>query len=114
MAAEHASIDMDDIAGLGGARAQALDHLRVAPGRHEADVLAVGLLSHGKPEIAGKLARLVLVAIAQGEAQERELPGRSGEQKIALVALLVSSAIELPPSGAGLAHDIMSGGKCRG
>src|SRR5262249_41072823 len=36
VAAEHPSIDVDDIAGLGGARAQALDHLRVPPGRHEA------------------------------------------------------------------------------
>src|SRR5262249_16817527 len=64
VAAEHPSIDVDDIAGLGGARAQALDHLRVAPGRHEADILAVGLLGDSKPEVARKLARLVLPTMA--------------------------------------------------
>src|SRR4029453_4330154 len=43
VAAKHAPIEMHDIAGLGGAWTQALDHLRVAPGRHEADILTVGL-----------------------------------------------------------------------
>src|SRR5262245_65480180 len=39
MPAEHVPVNMDDVARLRGARAQALDDLRVAPRRDEADGL---------------------------------------------------------------------------
>src|SRR6185312_17525526 len=95
MPAEHPAIDMDDVAWLGGARTQTLDHLRVASGWHEADVLAVRLLRHGEPEVARELPRLVLLEGAKREAQEAELLARGGEQEIALVALFVCGAIKL-------------------
>ena len=96
MAAEHPAVDMDDIAGLRSARTQALDHLRIAPGGHEADILAVRLLRHRQSEVSGELARLVLLEAAEREAQKAELLARGGEQEIALVALLVGGAVKLP------------------
>src|SRR5689334_16391982 len=109
MAAEHAAIDMNNIAGLGRARAQALDHLRIAPGRHKADVLAVGLVGDRQSKIARKPARRLLRAIAEGKAQEGKLLGRGRKQEIALIALLVGGAVKLPSKSARLAPDIMAG-----
>ena len=70
VAAEHAAVEMDDLAALHGARLETLDHVAVAPLRDEADVLAVGLLRDGEPEFARELAGLVLGQFAQGKAQE--------------------------------------------
>ena len=60
MTAKHAAVDMDDVAGLGGAGQQALDHLAVMAGRHEADVLAVGLVGDVEAELAGERPHLGL------------------------------------------------------
>src|SRR5262249_44042391 len=43
MMAEHAATEIDDVAGLHRIRPQPADDIGVAPGRHEADVLAVML-----------------------------------------------------------------------
>ena len=78
--------------GFGGARLQPLDHIGVVPGRHEADVLAVVLVGDRQPELARKLARLGLGALAEREAQHVELLARGAEQEIALVALFLARA----------------------
>src|SRR3990170_2513195 len=114
MAAEHAAIDMDDVAGLRGAGTQALDDLRVTPGGYETDVLAVGLFRHFEPEVSCQLARLALVKPPEREAKEGKLLARGGEQKIALVALLVGGAVKLPAGRARLAPHIMAGRERRG
>src|SRR5215472_7939013 len=112
MGAEHAAGFVYDLARLGGARLEALDHLAVAAGRHEADVLAVVLFRNGKTETARQLARLRLGQVAEREAQQLELLPRGGKQEIALVALGVARAIERAvalgqPSGG----DVMAGGQ---
>ena len=56
MAAEHAAVEIDDVAGIGRARHQLLDHVGIAALRHEADVLAVVLVGDRQPE-AGAPAR---------------------------------------------------------
>ena len=68
MRAEHAAVEIDDVAGLGGPGPQALDHLGVAAGRHEADVLAVVLVGDRERESARKLARLRLGPVAERKA----------------------------------------------
>ena len=71
VAAEHAAVDMDDVAGLGGAGHQPLDHRAVVARRHEADVLAVGLFGDAEAELAGERAHLRLLQRAEREAQTR-------------------------------------------
>src|SRR5205814_7300048 len=94
VAAEHAAVEIDDVARLGGARPEPLDHLGVAAGRDETDVLAVMLVGDRQPEAAGELARLGLGAFAQGEPQHLKLLARGGEQEIALVALGIACAVK--------------------
>ncbi len=81
MAAEHAAVDMDDVARLGRARAQALDHLRIAPGRHEADVLAVGLIGDRQPEIARELTRRLLGRSPSGKRKKASCSGVVANRK---------------------------------
>ena len=88
--------------------------LRVAAGGHEADVLAVGLRRRRQPEVAGELARRVLLQIAKREAQEAELLARGREQEIALVALGIAAPVKLEAGPARLAPHIMAGGERRG
>ena len=110
VAAEHAAVEIDDVAGLGGARPQPLDHLGVAPGRHEADVLAVVLVGDRKIEAARQLARLGLGAVAERKAQRIELLARGGEQEIALVALGFAGAVErAAAAGQRPRGDVMAG-----
>ena len=94
VAAEHAAVEVDDLARLGGARPQPLDHVGIVPARHEADVLAVRLVGDRQAEAARQVARLRLGPIAERKAQEIELRARGGEQEIALVALGLAGAIE--------------------
>ena len=76
------------------APAAALDHLGIAPGRNEADVLAVLLVGDRQAESAGQLAGLRLAALAERKPQGIKLLGRGREQEIALVALAVAGAVE--------------------
>ena len=94
VAAEHTTVEIDDVAGLGGARSQPLDHVGVAAGRHETNVLAVVLVGDREGEATRELARLGLAALAQGETQHLKLLARGGEQEIALVALGIARAVE--------------------
>ena len=98
MPAEHPAVEMDDVAGPRRAGPQPVDDVAVAPLRHEADVLAVGLVGDRQAEFAGQRARLALVALAERKAQPRQLLRRGGVQKIALVALGIGGAIERAPS----------------
>ena len=98
------------VAGFGRARLEALDHIDVMPGRHEADVLAVVLVGDRQTEFARKLARLRLAALAEREAQNIELLARGAEQEIALVALFLARAEQAAAAfGQRPRRDVMSG-----
>src|SRR5262249_51922884 len=99
MPPEHAAVEVDDVAGLGGPGLEPLDHLAVAARRTEADVLAVVLVGNRQAEPARQLAGLGLGLVAERETQEVELLARRGEQEIALVAFLLAGAIEAAAAG---------------
>ena len=109
VAAETTSVDVHDVAGLQCARLQPLDHARVASRRHEADVLAIGLLGDRQAEPLRQGAYLGLPHAAERKPQMAELLGRGGEQEIALVAIDIDSARELRPRGSLAALDVMAG-----
>src|SRR6185312_16560895 len=92
MPADGTALEVDDVAGLDRARLQAADNVGVAPGRHEADVLAVLLVGDFEAEAPGEIARLRLGHVAERKAQIVELLARGGEQEIALVAIGIRSA----------------------
>ena len=106
---------MHDVARLGGAGTQPLDHLGIAPGRHEADVLAVRLVRHRQPVARRERPRRGLRREpAQGEAQVGELRRRGREQEVALVARRVGGAVQLGSPPAIDAADIVPGGHAVG
>ena len=111
MAPQHAAVDMDDVAGLRGAGPQLLDHPGVAPLRDEADVLAVGLLRHGQPKLAGQPRTSLLAMPPRGNSQPVELRPRGGEQEVALVAVGIAGAVELGAAGAVAPLDVVAGGQ---
>src|SRR5260221_8756718 len=110
MSAQHAAVKIDDVARLGRARLEPLDHLGVAARRHEADVLAVVLVGDREAEPARKLPRLGLGLVAKREAQRLELLARGGKEEIALIALLLARAIERAAAARERPRgDVMSG-----
>ena len=112
VAAEHAAVDMDDVAGLAAPGQQALDHVAVMAGRHEADVLAVGLVGDVEAELARQRAHLAALASSpSGKRRQRKLLARGGEQEIALVAIGVGGAIERPAAAAVVARDDVMAGR---
>ena len=92
MPADDAAFEIDDVAGLDRAGPEAADDVGVAPGRHEADVLAVLLVGDFEAEAPRQFAGLRLGHVAKGKAQIIELLARSREQEIALVAIGVRGA----------------------
>ena len=64
--------------------------------RHEADVLAVGLVGDSEPELARDAAHLLLGHVAERKAQEVELRLRGGEEEVALVAVEIDAADKAP------------------
>ena len=98
MAAEHAAVDMHDIAGLRRAGLQLGNDVGIAAARHEADVLAVGLFRDLERELAGDVARLRLGQVAERETDEVELLGRGGEEEIALVARKIRRSEQAAPA----------------
>src|SRR5215472_18556815 len=98
MAAEHASGEIDDVAGPRRLGPQPRDELRVIAVRHETDVLAVGLVRHRKAELGRKHAHVALHLAAQRKAQEIELRASGGKKEIALVTTRVGSDMELGSS----------------
>ena len=111
VAAEHVAVEIDDVAGGCRAGLQPLDHVGVAAGRHEADVLAVVLVGDRKPEAPRMLARLGLGHVAERKAQDVELLMRGAEQEVALVALLFAGAVERAAAGHGPRRNVMAGGE---
>ncbi len=115
MGADDAAVEIDDIAGFDRIRPQPPDDVGVAPGRHEADVLAVVLVGDLEAEAARELAHLGLRSVAERKAQIVELVARGREQEIALVAIGVGGAEQRPRSvGKTARGDIMAGGERRG
>ena len=93
-------------------RPQPADDIGVAPGRHEADVLAVVLVGHGKTETPRQLAGLRLGHVAERKAQIIELLAGGRKQEIALVAVGIGGAEQCPRAlGHAVRGDIMSGRK---
>jgi hypothetical protein len=91
---------------------QLLDHVGVAAGGHEADVLAVGLVGDGEAEARGisRTSALGMGMPPSGKAQEVELLARGGEQEIALVALGSAARCSArPPRGPARARDVVAG-----
>ena len=109
VAAEHLSVEIDDVTLRGGARLQPLDDVGIAPARHEADVLAVLLVGDREAELARQLARLRLGQVAERKTYILELLAGGGEQEIALVAILIARAMQRAAAGNGARGDIMSG-----
>src|SRR4029450_9790161 len=69
MMADGTAIEIDDVAGLDRARLQAADNVGVAPGRHEADVLAVLLVGDFEAIAPRQFARLRFGHVAERKAQ---------------------------------------------
>ncbi|MPL79216.1 hypothetical protein SDC9_25091 [bioreactor metagenome] len=110
MRAQHLARQIDDLARIGGARAQLLDHAGIAAVRHEADVLAVGLVGDRQAVFRGERPGLGLRGeMAEREAQEGQLLGRGREQEIALVAVRIGGAMKLRPGRPDPALDVMAG-----
>ena len=110
MPADDVAVEIDDVAGLDRARLQAADDVGVAPGRHEADVLAVLLVGDFEAEAPRQFARLRLGHVAERKAQKIELLARGREQEIALVAIGIRGAHQRARSIAEAARgDVMSG-----
>src|SRR6185437_7381634 len=109
MPPEHGAGGVDDVAGLAGLGAQPRDDLGVGTLRHEADVLAIGLLRDRQGEVPGERAGLVLLQPAERKAQEVELVAGRAVEEIALVARGVGGAVQLRPVGAGDPPRVMPG-----
>src|SRR5699024_5561798 len=95
VAAEDAAVEMDDVAGLGALRAQAVDDRGVAAFGDETDVLTVWLFGDGEDHGGGDAAHDGLFQAPQREAQEIELGRGRGEQEVALVARGIDGAAQL-------------------
>ena len=114
MLAEHAPVERDDLAALGGFGPDLLDDPGIVAVGYEADVLAVGLGRDREAHFGGELAHARLGQAAQGKAQVIELVVGRGEEEIALVARRIDRAVQF---GALFAHDppdIMAGGEAIG
>ncbi len=110
MASEHPAVEVDDLAGLGGAGPQLLDHRSIGAVRHEADVLAVGLVRHRQPVARRERPRLCLRAQPpEREPQEPELLPGGREQEVALVAHRVRRPVQLRSLDARQPSHIMPG-----
>ena len=111
MAAEHAAVFMDDVAGAVGLWPQALDRRRVVAGRDKADVLAVGLVGNGEAKASGGGAGVGLMHVAQREPQHGQLLRRCRKQKVALVAGGIGGGMKFRPLRPIEAPDIVAGGQ---
>src|SRR6185503_1033959 len=110
MPAADAAFEIDDVARLDRAGLQAADDIRVAPGRHKTDVLAVLLVGNFEAEAPRQFARLRLGHVAERKAQKIELFARGRKQEITLVAIGIRGAHQRPRSIAEAPRgDIMPG-----
>src|SRR5258708_31808829 len=76
MPADDVAAEVNDIAGLDRAGLQPADDVGVAPGRHEADILAVLLVGDLEFEATRQVAHLGLAHVAEWKAQIIELLAR--------------------------------------
>ena len=95
MAAEHPTVEVDDLARRLGLGAEPLHEARIIAVGHEADVLAVWLGRDLQPHLRSDPPHLVLRQIAEREAQEIQLLARRPVEKIALVAARVGALVKL-------------------
>ena len=110
MLAQHASLQIDDLARIGGTGAQLFDHAGIIAIRDEADVLTVGLVGDGEAEFRRQRPGLGLAGKpAQRKAQEIQLLGRGREQEIALVTGRIGRHMQLCALFAVKSADIMPG-----
>ncbi len=108
MAAEHAAVDVDDIAGIGGFRLELRNDVRIFALRYEADVLAVLLVGHREAQFFGNSTGFRLGHAAEREAQIVDLLLRGGEKEIALVLVGIDRTIEGAVRAIGMAADIVA------
>src|ERR1700712_3782501 len=85
MPADDFAAEIDDIAGLDRAGPEPADDVGIAPGRYEADILAVLLVGDFKLKTPRQVAHLGLAHVAERKAQIIELLARGREQEVALV-----------------------------
>ena len=109
VAAKHTAIQVDNVAGLACLRPQPLDDIGIASGRHEADVLTVGLFGNGKAQFAGECPRFNLRHRTQRKTQEGELFLRRRKQEIALVAVKIGGPVEAAAGRHAAAEDVVAG-----
>ncbi len=114
MAAEDASVDVNDIAGRLGLGPKLLDEGRIVAVRNEANVLTVRLRRYAQSRFDSDRAHLVLGHVAEGKTQIVELFGRRSVKEIALVAPWVGALVKLHSPIVDRAADIMAGGKAVG
>src|SRR6185503_17915047 len=96
--AEHAAIEMHNLAVRERLGMHAADHIGILPLRYETDVLAVVLVGNLQPKLARQLAHRGLAHAAERKAQEVDLLLRRGKQEIALVARRVDRPVEPAPA----------------
>jgi hypothetical protein len=104
MTAQHATVDMHDLARLSGIRLQPVDNRRVAAGRHEADVLTVRLVRNDEAEFLGDRAHGGLCQTAERKAEIIELLLRGRIEKVALIAIGIVRAIHRAAIGATISR----------
>ena len=111
MAAEHAAVEVNDIARQRRVRLELVDDIGIFALRHETDVLAVGLLGNDKAHVFGKRPLVSAFGqIAERETQIIDLLLRRGKQEIALIAISIRRAKQRAAAGApgcGLALERM-------
>jgi hypothetical protein len=107
---KNATIHVDNLAGDGGARPQAFDHVGIVPRRHEADILAICLFGIRQAKFTRQFAHARLWHGSERKPQSRELRARGREQEITLVAIRVGGPVKGSPAPPVVAaHDIMAG-----
>ena len=110
MPAEHPAVEVHDVARLGRAGPELLDHRGIGAVRHEADVLAVGLVGDRQAVARRQRPGLGLGGeAAEREAQEAELLAGGREQEIALVARRIGGTVQLRPRRPVEPPDVVAG-----
>src|SRR4051794_32039138 len=101
VAAEHASILVDDVARLARLGSQPFDDSRIRALRHETDVLAVGLRRDRKRQLACEPAGLILFQFALREAKKIKLAARRATEEKDFGSALVRGAGPIPARPGG-------------
>src|SRR6185503_2958533 len=87
VAAEHAPVDVHDVARLDRARAKLFDNGLILAAWHKADVLTIRLFRHAQAKLRRQRTRFALRLVTEWKAQELQLRARRREQEIGLVAV---------------------------